>query len=60
MCAQRNANLGPELLGDLCSSGKRESVQIFLAISKIHGLLSNGIDFLLAFPQADLEIHVYM
>jgi hypothetical protein len=36
------------------------SVQIILAIAKIHGLLSKSIDFVLAFPQADLEIPVYM
>jgi hypothetical protein len=36
------------------------SVQLILAIAKIHGLLSKSIDFVLAFPQADLEIPVYM
>ncbi len=37
-----------------------ESVRIILAIAKIHGLLSKSINFVLAFPQADLEIPVYM
>jgi hypothetical protein len=36
------------------------SEQIILAIAKIHGLLSKSIDVVLAFPQADLEIPVYM
>ena len=31
-----------------------------LAIAKIHGLSSKSIDFVLAFPQADLETPVYM
>jgi hypothetical protein len=36
------------------------SVRILLAIAKIHGLSSQSINFVLAFPQADLEIPVYM
>jgi hypothetical protein len=36
------------------------SVCLILAIAKIHGLLSKSIDFVLAFPQADLEVPVYM
>jgi hypothetical protein len=36
------------------------SVHLILAIAKIHGLLTKSIDFVLAFPQADLEIPVYM
>jgi hypothetical protein len=29
-------------------------------IAKIHGLKSKSIDFVLAFPQADLDVPVYM
>ena len=36
------------------------SARMLLAIAKIHNLPSKGIDFVLAFPQADLEIPVYM
>ena len=36
------------------------SVWLLLAIAKIHNLPSRSIDFVLAFPQADLEIPVYM
>ena len=36
------------------------SVRLLLAISKIHNLPSRSIVFVLAFPQADLEIPVYM
>jgi hypothetical protein len=36
------------------------SVRILLAVAKIHGLPSKSIDFVLAFPQADLEVPVYM
>jgi hypothetical protein len=36
------------------------SVRILLAITKIHGLSSRSIDFVLAFPQVDLEIPVYI
>ena len=36
------------------------SVRLILAITKIHGLSSKSIGFVLAFPQADLEIPVYM
>ena len=36
------------------------SVRILLAIAKIHRLPSRSIDFVLAFPQADLEVPVYM
>jgi hypothetical protein len=33
---------------------------LILAIAKIHSLSSKSINFVLAFPQADLEIPVYM
>ncbi len=36
------------------------SIHLILAIAKIHGLSSKSIDFVLAFPQADLEVPVYM
>jgi hypothetical protein len=36
------------------------SVHLILAIAKIHGLSSKSIDFVLAFPQANLKILVYM
>jgi hypothetical protein len=36
------------------------SVFLLLAISKIHGLPSKSIDFVLAFPQADLKVPIYM
>jgi hypothetical protein len=36
------------------------SVRILLAVAKIHGLSSKSSDFVLAFPQADLEVPVYM
>jgi hypothetical protein len=36
------------------------SVCILLAVAKIHGLSSKGIDFVLAFSQADLEVPVFM
>ena len=36
------------------------SVRALLAIAKIHKLPSKSIDFVLAFPQADLEVPVYM
>ncbi len=36
------------------------SVCSLLAVTKIHGLPLNSIDFVLAFPQADLGVPVYM
>ena len=36
------------------------SVQFLLIISKLAGLESRAIDFVLAFPQADLDVPVYM
>ncbi len=36
------------------------SVQLLLIVAKIHGLSSKSIDFVLAFPQADLNVPVYM
>ncbi|KAL7523405.1 hypothetical protein ACHAWF_000505, partial [Thalassiosira exigua] len=35
-------------------------VHLLLTIAKIHKLESKSIDFLLAFPQADLDVPVYM
>ena len=36
------------------------SVRLLLIVAKIHKLESKSIDFVLAFPQADLDIPVYM
>jgi hypothetical protein len=36
------------------------SVCLLLAVAKVHGLPLKSIDFVLAFPQADLEVLVYM
>ena len=36
------------------------SVKLLLVIAKIHGLESKSIDFVLAFPQADLVIDIWM
>ncbi len=36
------------------------SVKLFLVIAKIHGLESKLIDFVLAFPQADLDEDIWM
>ncbi len=36
------------------------SVQLLLIITKIHGLKFKSIDFVLAFPQANLDVPVYM
>jgi hypothetical protein len=36
------------------------SVCLLLVVAKIHGLDSKSIDFMLAFPQADLDVPVYM
>jgi hypothetical protein len=36
------------------------SIRLPLAVAKIHGLPSKSIDFVLAFPQADLKVPVYM
>ena len=36
------------------------SVRLLLIIAKLHGLESKSIDFVLAFPQAELDVDVYM
>jgi hypothetical protein len=36
------------------------SIRLILAIAKIHGLFSKSINFVLGFPQADLDVPVYM
>ena len=36
------------------------SVRLILAITKLHNLDSKAIDFVLAFPQADLEEDIWM
>eukprot|EP00957_Ditylum_brightwellii_P131036 9995043-Ditylum_brightwellii.AAC.1 len=36
------------------------AVQILLAVASIHELLTKCIDFVLAFPQAELDINVFM
>ena len=36
------------------------SVRLILAITKLHNITSKAIDFVLAFPQADLEEDIWM
>ena len=36
------------------------SVRLLLALCHIHGLDSKSIDFVLAFPQADLDVDIWM
>ena len=36
------------------------SVKLLLVIAKIHGLKSKSIDIVLAFPQADLDVDIWM
>jgi hypothetical protein len=36
------------------------SVQLLLVVAKMHGLKSKSINFVFAFPQADLDVSVYM
>ena len=55
--------MGSGLLGYLCSScymGTWASVRLLLVVAKIHGLKSKSIDSIFAFPQADLDVQVYM
>ena len=37
-----------------------QSIRLILAISKLHNLNSKPIEFVLAFPQADLEENIWM
>ena len=53
--------MGSELLGGLCSmSSHWVIVRLLLAVAKIHKLSSEGINCVLAFPQTNLEVPVYM
>ena len=36
------------------------TVRLLLALCNIHGLESKSIDFVLAFPQADLDVDIWM
>ena len=36
------------------------SVRTLMALSIIHGLETHSIDFVLAFPQADVNVPIYM
>ena len=47
--------MGRQLLGGIFSS-----VRLILAIAKLHNLYSKAIDFVLTFPQADLEENIWM
>ena len=48
-------------MGYICTSAVTwASVRLLLIISKLNNLESKSIDFVLAFPQADLDVPVYM
>ena len=52
MCSWRNANMGTELLWKVCTSGKLGKCEIASVFCKD----SQPIYFVLAFPQADLDV----
>jgi hypothetical protein len=52
--------MGTRLLGDICASGHLGQCSSSTHCHKIHGLESKIIDFVLAFPQAELDVNVYM
>ena len=52
--------MGRQLLGNIFSSRKLDQCTILLILSKLAGLESRTINFVLAFQQADLDVSVYM
>lgn len=52
--------MGRELLGDYSPVVNAMTVKLLLVLAKIHGLESKSIDFVLAFPQADLDTDIWM
>ena len=36
------------------------SARLLMMVARIHGLSSKSIDFVLTFPQADLDVDIYM
>ncbi len=48
--------MGKELLRDILPSCKHD----YLLLIKIHGLESKLMDFVLAFPQADLNVDIWI
>jgi hypothetical protein len=60
MCAWWSADLGQDYWETYAPVVTWASVWLLLIVAKIHGLSSKSIDFVLAFPQADLDVPVYM
>jgi hypothetical protein len=56
----RDATVGQKLLGDILPVVNMISMKLLLVIAKVHGLESKSIDFVLAFPQVDLDVDVWM
>ncbi len=52
--------MGQKLLGDILPVVNMISMKLLLVIAKVHGLESKSIDFVLAFPQVDLDVDVWM
>jgi hypothetical protein len=54
--------MGRQLLGNICACGQLDQyhIRFLLVLSEIVGLESKALDFVLAFPQADLDVPVYM
>jgi hypothetical protein len=50
----------PTILGRFGSCILKIGVCLLLAVATIHGLPLKSIDLVLAFPQADLELPVFM
>jgi hypothetical protein len=60
LCSRRSTDLGQDYWDTYAPVVTWASVCLLLVVAKIHGLKSKSINFVLAFPQADLDVPVYM
>ena len=55
-----HADMGNKLMGNILPIVNMTTVRLILLIYRIYNLDSKAIDFVLAFPQADLDVDMWM
>ena len=60
LCTWRDEEMGENYWETYSPVVNIISVKILLVLDKIHGLESKSLDFVLAFPQANLDVDIWM
>ena len=60
MCSWWHADILCQLLGYLCSNSQFDQIKFLLIVAQLLDLKTQALDFVVEFPQTNLEVPVYM